>query len=94
MRAKTVRQRIEKKAYFRDQLLKYSAQTALHLSNGLCSHFYITYPFGLKLYTVKHNAPGKLKNNHLPKMPVDSVFEVKQNNNIYCEKFGPSDRLL
>ena len=35
MRAKPVRQRIEKKACFREQLLKNSSQTALYLSHDL-----------------------------------------------------------
>ena len=57
MRVKTVRQRIEKKACFRDQLLKNSSQTAVYLSYDFCSRFYDTCLFGLKLYTVKHNGP-------------------------------------
>ena len=76
MRAKTVRQRIEKKACFRDQLLKNSSQTALYLSYGFCSHFQNTCPFWLKPYTVQQNGPGKLsiKSNYLPKMPRKTTF--------------------
>jgi len=51
---------IEEKARFRNQLLKNSSQTALYLSYDFCSHFYNTCLFGLKLYTMKHNGPGKI----------------------------------
>ena len=60
MRAKSVRQKMQKKACFRGQLFKTPSQTAFFLFDGFCIYFYVSYSFGLKLYTLKDNVPGQL----------------------------------